>query len=74
MSLVLENVRKSYAEPGGGRLTILDIERFEMKPAEQVVLVGSSGGGKTTLMNVISGITSPDAGTVTVDNVKNLGF
>ena len=70
MSLVLENVRKSYAEPGGGRLTVLDIERFELKPAEQVVLVGASGGGKTTLLNVISGITSPDKGSVTVDNVN----
>ncbi|MCH7686397.1 MAG: ABC transporter ATP-binding protein [Planctomycetes bacterium] len=70
MSLVLENVRKSYAEPGGGRLTVLDIERFELKPAEQVVLVGASGGGKTTLLNVISGITSPDEGSVTVDNVN----
>lgn len=70
MSLVLENVRKSYAEPGGGRLTVLDIERFELKSAEQVVLVGSSGGGKTTLLNVISGITSPDQGSVTVDNVN----
>ena len=70
MSLVLENVRKSYAEPGGGRLTVLDIERFELQPAEQVVLVGASGGGKTTLLNVISGITSPDEGSVTVDNVN----
>ncbi|MCH7988380.1 MAG: ABC transporter ATP-binding protein [Planctomycetes bacterium] len=70
MSLVLENVRKSYAEPGGGRLTVLDIKRFELKPAEQVVLVGASGGGKTTLLNVISGITSPDEGSVTVDNVN----
>ena len=70
MSLVLENVRKSYSEPEGGLLTVLDIERFELKPAEQVVLVGSSGGGKTTLLNVIAGITSPDQGSVTVDNVN----
>lgn len=70
MSLLLENVRKSYAEPGGGRLTVLDVERFELKSAEQVVLVGSSGGGKTTLLNVISGITSPDDGSVTVDDIN----
>ena len=70
MSLVLENVRKSYSEPGGGRLTVLDIERFELKPTEQVVLVGASGGGKTTLLNVIAGITTPDEGSVTVDNVN----
>lgn len=70
MSLVLKNVVKSYAEPGGGRLTVLDVRGFELRSAEQAVLVGASGGGKTTLLNVIAGITSPDAGTVEVDGVE----
>jgi putative ABC transport system ATP-binding protein len=67
MSLVLENVRKSYREPGGSVLPVLGIERFEVAQGEQVVLVGASGGGKTTLLNVISGITSPDVGSVVID-------
>jgi putative ABC transport system ATP-binding protein len=69
MSLVLNGVRKSYREPDGSPLPILNVERFEVAPAEQVALVGQSGGGKTTLLNVISGITTADAGTVIVDGV-----
>jgi len=67
MSLLLEHVRKSYREPDGRRLPVLGIERFEMKQGEQVALLGSSGGGKTTLLNIISGILTPDAGRVIID-------
>lgn len=66
MSLLLENVKKSYREPDGSTLPILDIERFEVKEQEQVVLIGESGSGKSTLLNVISGITSADSGKVTI--------
>jgi putative ABC transport system ATP-binding protein len=67
MSLVLENVRKSYREPDGRLLEVLAVERFELAEAEQVALVGESGGGKTTLLNVISGISAPDSGRVIID-------
>lgn len=66
MSLELRNVRKTYREPNGDLLPVLRIERFGMQQGEQVVLVGSSGGGKTTLLNVIAGITTPDEGAVVV--------
>lgn len=66
MSLLLENVKKSYREPDGSTLPILDIERFELKEKEQVVLIGESGSGKSTLLNVISGITTADSGKVTI--------
>ncbi|MBI1314066.1 ATP-binding cassette domain-containing protein [bacterium] len=69
MSLSIRNLRKSYIEPTGRRLPILNVESFEIASAEQVVLVGSSGGGKTTLLNVIAGITSADSGSVTIDGV-----
>jgi len=74
MTLVLENVKKSYLEPDGKRLLVLDVERFEIGDAEQVVLVGASGGGKTTLLNVIAGITTPDSGTVTVYGTEIAGL
>jgi putative ABC transport system ATP-binding protein len=70
MSLELTNVVKTYREPDGNILTVLDIERFQMSPAEQVVLVGASGGGKTSLLNVISGISTPDRGSVKVDGTE----
>ncbi len=67
MSLSINELRKSYAEPGGRRINILNVESFEMGDGEQVVLIGSSGGGKTTLLNTISGITTADSGSVVID-------
>ncbi len=67
MSLELSNVLKTYREPDGNVLTVLDIERFQIAPAEQVVLVGASGGGKTSLLNGIAGISTPDRGSVKID-------
>ena len=66
MSLELRNVTKTYREPGGGRLPVLNVNHFQLAAGEQVVLVGSSGGGKTTLLNIIAGITAADGGEVLV--------
>ncbi len=71
MSLRLQGIRKSYRQPDGTPVPVLGIEQFELQQGEQVALLGSSGGGKTTLLNVISGILMPDAGQVIVDG-KNL--
>lgn len=70
MSLELTNVKKSFREPDGGRLPVLDIKHFLVPAGEQVVLLGQSGGGKTTLLNCISGIDRPDSGSIVVDNVE----
>jgi putative ABC transport system ATP-binding protein len=67
MSLLLTNVRKSYREPDGTPLPVLNVAQFELKSGEQAALVGQSGGGKTTLLNVIAGITQADSGQVVVD-------
>jgi putative ABC transport system ATP-binding protein len=64
--LLLENVKKSYREPGGEWLPILDLARFELAAGEQVVIRGRSGGGKTTLLNVIAGLATVDAGRIIV--------
>lgn len=67
MSLLLDKVRKSYREPNGNLLPVLGIEHYELAQGEHAALVGSSGGGKTTLLNVISGILAPDSGKVVID-------
>ncbi len=65
--LLLKDVRKSFVEPDGTVLKILDIPHFQVGSAEQVVLMGQSGCGKTTLLHVISGISRPDSGQVEID-------
>jgi putative ABC transport system ATP-binding protein len=67
--LTLENVRKSFSEPGGGRLAILDVPQFHVAAGEQMVLVGRSGSGKTTLLHLIAGIARPDFGSIRIDGV-----
>jgi len=67
--LLLENVKKSYTEPDGANLPILDIPEFRVAPGEQLALMGRSGCGKTTLLHVIAGISRPDSGLVRVAGV-----
>lgn len=68
--LELRNLKKSFAQPGGERLSILDIPEFHVAAGEQLGLVGRSGCGKTTLLHVIAGITRPDSGSVKVANTE----
>jgi len=65
--LLLENIKKSFVEPNGEILPILDIPQFEVGAGEQMVLVGRSGSGKSTLLHVIAGISRPNGGKVTID-------
>ena len=64
--LHLKDIRKSYVEPDGTILKILDIPDFRVAAGEQVVLMGQSGSGKTTLLHIIAGISRPDSGEVRV--------
>lgn len=66
--LLVENVKKAYREPDGNLLPILDIPRLAVEAGEQVVIRGQSGGGKTTLLNVIAGLASADEGRVVLNN------
>jgi putative ABC transport system ATP-binding protein len=67
--LRLLGVEKSFREPDGSRLPILDIKQFHVAAGEQVVLMGRSGSGKTTLLHVIAGIARPDRGAVEIRGV-----
>jgi putative ABC transport system ATP-binding protein len=68
--LALKGVKKSYLEANGDILPILDIDNFQVGQAEQMVLVGRSGCGKTTLLHIIAGIGRADAGSIRIDNVE----
>lgn len=68
--LTITNLKKSYREPTGESLPILDIPKFEIAAGEQVVLRGESGCGKTTLLHIISGLVSCDSGSILLDGVE----
>ena len=67
MLLQLKDVKKSYFQPDGSELRILDVPEFAVDAGEQVVIVGRSGCGKTTLLHIIAGISRPTAGRVKID-------
>jgi ABC-type lipoprotein export system ATPase subunit len=64
--LEIQNLKKSFDQPGGGRLDILDIQSLAIAAGEQTVLIGQSGGGKTTLLHLIAGLLTPDAGSIRI--------
>ena len=72
--LSLVNVLKSYREPDGSALPILDIPSLEISAGEQVVLRGRSGCGKTTLLNSIAGLTAINEGKITIKESKSQSF
>jgi ATP-binding cassette, subfamily B, bacterial MsbA len=59
-----ERVTKRYAEDARAALEDVDID---IAPGESVALVGPSGGGKTTLVNLIPRFYTPTAGRVLLD-------
>ena len=65
--LELRNLKKSYKEPSGAELPILDVPRWSVDAGEQVVVIGPSGCGKTTLLHIIAGILRPTSGQVLID-------
>jgi len=71
MSLLqLTDIKKSFPLPGGGAVPILDVPDLQVAAGEQVVLLGQSGGGKTTLLHIIAGITTPDSGSIRLDGIE----
>ncbi len=51
---------------GGGQVTILKGITFDVKNGEFVSIVGPSGNGKSTLLNMVTGIDRPTSGQVRV--------
>ncbi len=62
--LELSNLTKTY----GGRTVLSNLShRFE--PGRFVAIMGESGVGKSTLLNLIAGLDAPDSGEVIVDGI-----
>jgi putative ABC transport system ATP-binding protein len=64
--LDVRNLTKSYGGPSGRR--VLDGVQLRVQPGEYVAIVGESGVGKSTLLNLIAGLDVPDSGQVLLED------
>jgi ABC-type Fe3+/spermidine/putrescine transport system ATPase subunit len=53
----------------GSHPALMDVS-LEVAPGEAIAILGPSGCGKTTLLRLIAGLDTPDAGTISVDGTR----
>ncbi|MGY8769571.1 MAG: ABC transporter ATP-binding protein [Pirellulales bacterium] len=69
MALIqIRNLTKQYSK-GGDTITPLDDVSLDIEQGEFLSLMGASGTGKSTLLNMIASIDKPDSGSIVVDGV-----
>lgn len=64
MTIQLKDIRYTYPDTPGK--LILNINNWKVAAGEQVFVHGPSGGGKSTLLNLLSGMLQADTGEVSV--------
>ncbi|MEG0321860.1 MAG: ATP-binding cassette domain-containing protein, partial [Oscillospiraceae bacterium] len=71
--IALKDIVKRYQM---GEVTITAVEdiSFEIAQGEFCVIVGPSGAGKTTVLNILGGMDTADEGTITVDDQIVSGY
>ena len=69
----LDQVVKRY-QMGEVTITAADHITFDVDKGEFVIIVGPSGAGKTTVLNILGGMDACDEGTITVDGSLISGY
>lgn len=64
LSLACHQLTKSY-----GQRAVLSNVELSLKPGEYVAIMGESGVGKSTLLNVIAGLDTFDSGSLLIDGI-----
>ncbi len=72
--ITLEGINKSYVQPNGQQITIIENVSMALRPGEIVALLGPSGSGKSTLMRMIAGLIQPTQGEILYHNRPLVGL
>ena len=70
--LVLDNLCKTYS--GARSRSVLRGVDLTLAAGEYIAVMGESGIGKSTLLNLIAGLDTPDAGSIRLDGVDLAGL
>lgn len=68
-----QEVRKEYGT-GEAKIYALDGADFQVEQGELAVILGSSGAGKTTALNILGGMDVPTSGKIVVDGKDISGY
>ena len=64
-AIQFNNVSFGYSDEA----TVLNNINLDIKPGETIALVGSTGSGKTTIIQLLAKFYSPNSGTITIDGI-----
>lgn len=66
MDIEMKNISKAF-----GQNKVLRDVNFSIHSGEVHALMGENGAGKSTMMNILTGLLSADGGEILVDGQKN---
>ena len=69
----IEGIARRFPAADGGETAVFENLWLSMARGEFVCMIGHSGCGKTTVLNILAGLDSPSAGTVIVDGKEIQG-
>jgi ATPase subunit of ABC transporter with duplicated ATPase domains len=72
--MTLKGIEKSYLQPDGSVLTVIDDFSMSIGRGEKIAVIGNNGLGKTTLLRMIAGDLLPDAGRIEGGHEVSTGY
>ena len=71
--LSIERLTQTFPDGAGGTLTVFENATFGVEKGEFVCILGHSGCGKSTIMNILAGLAEPTSGVVLMDGTDVSG-
>lgn len=71
--LSIEKLTQCYSDGQGGTMTVFENATFGVEKGEFVCILGHSGCGKSTIMNILAGLAEPTSGVVKMDGFEVSG-
>ncbi len=71
--LSIERLTQRFPDGQGGMLTVFENATFGIEKGEFVCIIGHSGCGKSTIMNILAGLAEPTSGVIKMDGYEVAG-